>query len=157
MFVYVGGTRSSRQACGWTTLAMLLTNSWLNPETGRIRPPVNVAGAHGWPFKTANALTGAIAPRTGHPTRHSWMDWLCCLSGTQHEINSLHSNRRPVSAIAKYTWKRATMPVRSDGLTQSVKGSSQSHRIAQDRHCASNSRVDHQQFRECLEDNHQST
>ena len=36
---------SERPAWGWTTLAMLLTNSWFLSETGRKRPPVNVAGA----------------------------------------------------------------------------------------------------------------
>ncbi len=36
---------SERPAWGWTTLAMVLTNSWLSPETERKRPPANVAGA----------------------------------------------------------------------------------------------------------------
>jgi len=36
---------SERPAWGWTTLAMLLTNSWFLSETGRKRPPANVAGA----------------------------------------------------------------------------------------------------------------
>src|SRR5579885_762947 len=42
---YILGSVSERPAWGWTTLGMLLTNSWLSPETGRKRPPVNVAGA----------------------------------------------------------------------------------------------------------------
>jgi hypothetical protein len=39
------GAVSERPAWGWTTLAMLLTNSWFLSETGRKRLPANVAGA----------------------------------------------------------------------------------------------------------------
>jgi len=42
---YIHRAVSERPAWGWTTPAMLLTNSWLNPETGRKRPRANVAGA----------------------------------------------------------------------------------------------------------------
>jgi len=53
---YVRRPVSERPAWGWTTLAMLLTNSWFGPETGRKRPPVNVAGALvGGPSRTRRA------------------------------------------------------------------------------------------------------
>src|SRR5579883_185365 len=40
---YIRGPVSERPAWGWTTLAMVLTNSWFLPETGRKRPLANFA------------------------------------------------------------------------------------------------------------------
>src|SRR5579883_149033 len=53
---YIRRPVSERPAWGWTTLAMVLTNSWFLAETGRKRPPVNAAEAQ---FGAASRTRGA--------------------------------------------------------------------------------------------------
>jgi len=52
------GLVSERPAWGWTTLAMLLTNSWFRSRDGEKRPPANAAGARGWRFRRKSARNG---------------------------------------------------------------------------------------------------